>query len=117
MGTNSEERAQVFALWIGVETAFAALLGPLLVALLSGEFGYKLETNHAGDFLGDRQEGAEAMQKALLGTTLPFWLVCAFLWTPMYWTFPLDRAGLGRAKKSSANERSSLRKDLAESSN
>jgi len=89
---NSQDRAQVLALWIALEGIIASFCGAPLVGVLSEVFGYRL--SHDGSAVpegADRQRSVEALRRALIGVSIVPWALCALAWVPMYWTYPRDR--------------------------
>ncbi|CAK0788372.1 unnamed protein product, partial [Prorocentrum cordatum] len=85
---DSQDRAQVLALWIAVEGVVASICGAPLVGLLSEAFGFKLSHGHgaSAQLPEDRAGSLRALRAALVGTSVVPWTLCFLAWVPMYWT-------------------------------
>lgn len=101
---SPEERAQVLSLMIALETVSSAFFGAPLCGWLSEQFGYNLVAGRTGQFTGDTSTSLTALRNALLGVSIPPWVMCMLFWVPMYWTFPRDRV----SAKPDADERQPL---------
>lgn len=90
---DSNNRAQVLALWLALEGIIASICGAPLVGVLSEVFGYQLRPGETLATEGGKAS-LDALRKSLVGVSLVPWVLCALAWLPMYWTYPNDRAAL-----------------------
>lgn len=89
---DSQERAQVLALWLALEGMISSVCGAPLVGILSELFGYKLTPGASHTLSSEKAQSLTALRHALIGVSVIPWILCALAWVPMYWTYPRDRA-------------------------
>jgi len=96
---NSQDRAQILALWIALEGIIASVCGAPLAGRLSEAFGYKLDKATGMPAASERATSLAALRRALMGVSMVPWVICALAWIPMYWTYPKDVESAERCAK------------------